>query len=247
MHLFRRTSGCRIPLCAIDVSRRTFLFRRGVGDGKGAFIGNFPVAAESDQKDFYNNVPFLLPDASAADASVFLQKYDVGCVPVLSNDSKELVGMFSERDLARAIAGLSFSNPRLPELPKETTPVGAHSHLPSRKKGSNNTPHVATPAPSSSFSTTTAAVDLVPINFHEIKVEDLMSKNVVSIIQGTSLSEALLIMDQNNIRHLAVVSAANQKQIVGLLSMRDIMHRHLKGESQATTEDFMQWVLKMSS
>lgn len=223
-----------------SISRRTFLFRRGVGDGKGAFIGNFPVAAESDQKDFHNNVPFLLPDASAAEASVFLQKYDVGCVPVLSNDSKELIGMFSERDLARAIAGLSFSNPRLPELPKETTPVGAHSHLPTKRQGSNLSP--ATPAPS-----TSTAVDLVPINFHEIKVEDLMSKTVISIIQGTSLSEALLIMDQNNIRHLAVVAAGNQKHIVGLLSMRDIMHRHLKGESQATTEDFMQWVLKMSS
>jgi CBS domain-containing protein len=245
MYLFRRSfaaTGCCIPSRNVVISRRTFIFRRGVGDGKGAFIGNFPVAAESDQKDFHNNVPFLLPDASAADASVFLQKYDVGCVPVLSNDSKDLIGMFSERDLARAIAGLSFSNPRLPELPRETTPVGAHSHLPSRSKGANSPPPAPTPS-----SSTTATVDLVPINFHEIKVEDLMSKNVISIIQGTSLSEALLIMDQNNIRHLAVVSAANQKHIVGLLSMRDIMHRHLKGESQATTEDFMQWVLKMSS
>lgn len=229
------------PSHSLELQSRSFLFRRGVGDGKGAFIGNFPVAAESDQKDFYNNVPFLMQDATAADASVFLQKYDVGCVPVLRADTKELVGMFSERDIARAVAGLSFSNPRLPELPRESTPVGAHSHLPSRKVPPQTLN--GSPAPPSS----STVVDLVPVNFHEIKVEELMSKNVISIIQGTSLSEALLIMDQNNIRHLPVVSSVNQKQIVGLLSMRDIMHRHLKGESQATTEDFMQWVLKMSS
>jgi CBS domain-containing protein len=243
MLLFRRRLAITDLVRSLPMQRRTFLFRRGVGDGKGAFVGNFPVANEVDHKDFYNNVPFLSQDASAADASVFLQKYDVGCVPVLHNESKELVGMFSERDLARTIAGLSFVSPRLPELPRETTPVGAHSHLPPRKQPSSSTPRSCaidvSPAETSDA--------LVPINFHEIKVEELMCKNVISIAQGTSLSEALLIMDQNNIRHLPVVSATAPKQIVGLLSMRDIMHRHLKGESQATTEDFMQWVLKMSS
>lgn len=243
MRSLRLINPCASATCWLNPSataRRAFLFRRGVGDAKGVFIGNFPVAAEGDQSDFYNKVPFLKQDATAADASVFLQKYDVGCVPVLHPDTMELVGMFSERDIARAVAGLSFSKPRLPELPQDSTPVGAHSHLPKRKVDSTT---VSVDANTQSSST----VDLIPINFHEMKVVDLMSKNVVSIVQGTSLSEALLIMDQNNIRHLPVVAVGAPKRIVGLLSMRDIMHRHLKGELQATTEDFMQWVVKMSS
>jgi CBS domain-containing protein len=84
-------------------------------------------------------------------------------------------------------------------------------------------------------------------DFTNVSVSRIMSTNVVSVVQGTSLSEVLLIMDRNNFRHVPVVSKADPKEVVGLISMRDIMHKHVNGESTATVEDFMNWVLKMSS
>lgn len=230
----------RHHLCEVILvsQKRSFFFPRGVEKAKGVFIGNFPAASEGDSDDFYNKVPFLNHDVSVADAAVFLQKYDVGCVPVLNRSTKELVGMFSERDIARAVAAMSFGKPPLPDLPADTTPVGAQSH------------HKVTPPKTvlgSAQQDTLCSSSPLTLDFHQLKVDDIMSKKVISIAQGTSLSEALMIMDQNNFRHLPVVSQQNAKLIVGLVSMRDIMHRHVQGEGKATTEDFMQWVLKMSS
>jgi len=231
----------------LNHQRRSFFFPRGVEHAKGVFIGNFPAAFEGDSADFFDKVPFLNHDATVADAAVLLAKYDVGAVPVLQRNSKELVGMFSERDVARAVSTLSYSNPPLPDLPADSTPVGAQSHHKPQRKYSIS--------PSSTHCTSSSATgdthgstskQPLQIDFHQLHVEDIMSRQVISIVQGTSLSEALMIMDQNNLRHLPVVSHADPKRVVGLLSMRDIMHRHIRGEAQATTEDFMQWVLKMS-
>lgn len=209
----RRFTSCQ---CAMRREVRSVFFPRGVEAPKGAFIGNFPVASQADEKDFFNQVPFLCQDVSVADASIFLLKYDVGCVPVLHRSTKDLVGMISERDVARAVGKLSFAKLPIVEAQGRSEPSSGPEHR-------------------------------LLVDFHKITVEEIMSKQVVSIVQGTSLSEALMIMDNNNFRHLPVVAQNNSKRIVGLLSMRDIMHRHVKGEAKATTEDFMQWVLKMSS
>lgn len=242
-------------VCSALVPNRSFFFPRGVEHAKGVFIGNFPAASEGDSADFFDKVPFLNHDATVADAAVLLAKYDVGAVPVLQRHSKELVGMFSERDIARAVSTLSYSNPPLPDLPPDSTPVGAQSHHKPQRKYTISPSSTQCTSSSTTGETvqggggngaSSSSKQPLQIDFHQLRVEDIMSHRVISIVQGTSLSEALMIMDQNNLRHLPVVSHHDPKRVVGLLSMRDIMHRHIRGEAQATTEDFMQWVLKMS-
>eukprot|EP00744_Colponema_vietnamica_P023801 GILI01034552.1.p1 GENE.GILI01034552.1~~GILI01034552.1.p1 ORF type:complete len:229 (-),score=6.50 GILI01034552.1:100-786(-) len=169
-------------------------FPRSVEDPKGAFVGNFPTDdACLDIDNFHNKVPYLRPDVSLLVASVFLRKFDVGCVPVLDS-TKKVIGMFSERDLARWVGHQSQSK-----------------------------------------------------SASEATVSEVMSKAVIHCNDATTFEDALAIMDKHNFRHLPVMSHKDPQELVGLLSMRDIMHQQVKGKGKGHVDDFMHWVLKMSS
>ena len=164
------------------------VFPKGTEVAKGAFIGNFPTdGASLDPSHFHNGVPYMTPALLLSDASEFLSTYDVGAVPVLTQDTKKLIGMISERDIAR----------KLKTMAPNTT------------------------------------------------VSDVMSRTVITCPPGLSLTEALLKMDKHNFRHLPVVDPATG-DVVGLLSMRDIVHQQLHHGVQEV-DAFMSWVTKMSS
>eukprot|EP00759_Apiculatamorpha_spiralis_P049136 PhF_6_TR44188/c1_g1_i2/m.67756 len=160
-------------------------FPKGTDLAKGAFIGNYPSdGASYDPKEFHNGVPYMTPKMTLTQAAEFLTKYDVGAVPVLDTTTKTLVGMISERDLAR----------KIPSMTPTTT------------------------------------------------VADVMAQKVVTCTPGLSLHDALVKMDTNNFRHLPVVDPQTG-DVVGLLSMRDVVHQQLvRGVEEV--DDFMNWVTK---
>ena len=54
------------------------------------------------------------------------------------------------------------------------------------------------------------------------KVKDIMSENIVSVTSSQTAEEALSLMIENQIRHLAVME---EDSLVGVLSMRDILKK----------------------
>jgi CBS domain-containing protein len=60
-----------------------------------------------------------------------------------------------------------------------------------------------------------------PTSFRQ-KVEDIMTRNVVSVAPKTPLGDCRQIMLQNNIRHLPIVEDG---RAVGILSIRDVMEK----------------------
>lgn len=215
------TSVCPMsPRVCATASATAASFPRSVEEAKGAFVGNFPAqGAKLEATDFYNKVPFLRPDATLVEASAFLSHYDLGCVPVLNDEApRSVIGMLSERDLARWIAS-------------------SHS---ATTASSADTAASALPSPRTTL------------------VRDIMVKDVIFCTDETTLEEALAIMDKHNFRHLPVMSSklrkgcgtasgdVAQRDLVGLLSMRDIMHQHVRGAGKGDVDDFMSWVLRMS-
>ena len=77
----------------------------------GAFLGRFPAKDVDvvNAAEFLNGVPFLEETATLQEAARFLAKIDAGAVPVLAGKAadghaRRVVGMLSERDIARAFA-----------------------------------------------------------------------------------------------------------------------------------------------
>ena len=54
------------------------------------------------------------------------------------------------------------------------------------------------------------------------KVKDIMSENIISVTSSQTAEEALALMIENQIRHLAVME---DDSLVGVLSMRDILKK----------------------
>ena len=54
------------------------------------------------------------------------------------------------------------------------------------------------------------------------KVKDIMSENIISVTSSQTAEEALALMIENQIRHLAVME---EDSLVGVLSMRDILKK----------------------
>lgn len=54
------------------------------------------------------------------------------------------------------------------------------------------------------------------------KVKDIMSENIISVTSCQTAKEALALMIENQIRHLAVMEEGS---LVGVLSMRDILKK----------------------
>lgn len=54
----------------------------------------------------------------------------------------------------------------------------------------------------------------------EEKVENVMTKNPITILYSEYINKALYIMSENNIRHLPVVN--KEGKLVGMVSIRDI-------------------------
>ena len=192
------SSSAAVPVGTVvsDAMKRR-PFPQGVDASKGAFIGNYPAdGAELDVADFHNNVPIVRNTATVVEVSKLLAKYDVGCVPVLDSDNS-LVGMISERDLARWIGRVISQDGTFPKA----------------------------------------------------TAQQLMSPNVVKCHTDTCLSEALRLMYKHNFRHLPIVEKGPDGDLVGLLSMRDIITLEQRGSDAAASDvdDFMKWVLRMSS
>jgi CBS domain-containing protein len=65
----------------------------------------------------------------------------------------------------------------------------------------------------------------------DVKIKDVMSKNLLVVKPGDDLDYVMAIMIQNNIRHTPVVEESG---LVGLLSMRDVVRvlvKNLKAEN----------------
>ncbi len=65
----------------------------------------------------------------------------------------------------------------------------------------------------------------------DVKIRDVMSKNLLVVKPGDDLDYVMAIMIQNNIRHTPVVEESG---LVGLLSMRDVVRvlvKNLKAEN----------------
>ena len=59
-------------------------------------------------------------------------------------------------------------------------------------------------------------------NLDNFKVKDIMSENIISVTSSQTAEDALSLMKENQIRHLAVMEAGS---LVGVLSMRDILKK----------------------
>ena len=59
-------------------------------------------------------------------------------------------------------------------------------------------------------------------NLDNFKVKDIMSENIISVTSSQTAGDALALMIENQIRHLAVMEAGS---LVGVLSMRDILKK----------------------
>jgi CBS domain-containing protein len=65
----------------------------------------------------------------------------------------------------------------------------------------------------------------------DVKIKDVMSKNLLVVKPGDDLDYVMAIMIQNNIRHTPVIEESG---LVGLLSMRDVVRvlvKNLKAEN----------------
>jgi len=75
-----------------------------------------------------------------------------------------------------------------------------------------------------------------PERFQQMRVKDVMSKNLITADAKRPFTEVLKLMQQYNIRHMPVV---RDKRIVGIVSLRDLMVRYeenlenLLGEKEA--------------
>ena len=59
-------------------------------------------------------------------------------------------------------------------------------------------------------------------DLENFKVKDIMSENIISVTSSQTAEEALALMIENQIRHLAVMEEGN---LVGVLSMRDVLKK----------------------
>ena len=59
-------------------------------------------------------------------------------------------------------------------------------------------------------------------NLDNFKVKDIMSENIISVTSSQTAEDALSLMIENQIRHLAVMEEGS---LVGVLSMRDILKK----------------------
>ena len=59
-------------------------------------------------------------------------------------------------------------------------------------------------------------------DLENFKVRDIMSENIVSVTSSQTAEEALALMIENQIRHLAVMEEGS---LVGVLSMRDVLKK----------------------
>jgi CBS domain-containing protein len=69
-------------------------------------------------------------------------------------------------------------------------------------------------------------VELISIknaDIEDFKVRDIMSEKIISISSAETSGDALNLMIENQIRHLAVME---NKKLIGVLSMRDILKKN---------------------
>lgn len=55
----------------------------------------------------------------------------------------------------------------------------------------------------------------------DVKVDQLMTRKIVSCTPNTSVEDAIVLMQENGIRHLPVVE--NDKHLIAMISMRDLI------------------------
>ena len=60
-------------------------------------------------------------------------------------------------------------------------------------------------------------------DIEDFKVRDIMSEKIISITSAETSGDALNLMIENQIRHLAVME---NKKLIGVLSMRDILKKN---------------------
>ena len=69
-------------------------------------------------------------------------------------------------------------------------------------------------------------------------VKDVMTRNVYTVTSDTSMDECIALMSRHHIRHLPVVENG---QLVGLVSIRDVMQAALEDKAHAvkSIEDYI--------
>lgn len=70
-------------------------------------------------------------------------------------------------------------------------------------------------------------------NSKETKVEDIMTRDVVTVAPGTGTRACMTLMSQKNIRHLPVVDGA---AVLGMISIRDILNDIIADHEQTISQ-----------
>ncbi|MBT0569986.1 CBS domain-containing protein [Curvibacter sp. CHRR-16] len=71
----------------------------------------------------------------------------------------------------------------------------------------------------------TRKVALAGKNSRELKVQDIMTTQVISVAPSTSTDECMALMSQRKIRHLPIVDGT---RVMGMVSIRDLMDEILQ-------------------
>jgi len=79
----------------------------------------------------------------------------------------------------------------------------------------------------------TRKVALQGRNSREIRVADIMTRDVISVAPGTGTRTCMALMSQKKIRHLPVVDGA---RVLGMISIRDIMDDIIADHEQTISQ-----------
>ena len=146
------------------------------------------------------DVVYLHPDDSIFDAAKLFSQLDIHGLPVVKDD--KLIGMITVTDIIRFI---DIKTDNIPELKG----AGIHDVILAIFK---------TVKSSESFEK-----ELEKIS--NSKIEDIMSKELITINQKATFLEIAKIMDKNNIHRVPVVS---RNRLIGMITGVDLMKVLLK-------------------
>lgn len=75
----------------------------------------------------------------------------------------------------------------------------------------------------------------------ETPVSDIMTRKVIRVTPDDSLGKCMQLMDGNKIRHLPVVSPSNELEVIGFLSVSDIVSAVI-ADQRNTIEQLKQYI-----
>ncbi len=75
----------------------------------------------------------------------------------------------------------------------------------------------------------------------ETLLADIMTRHVITVKETNSIEQCMVLMSDNKIRHLPVVADDNEKKVIGVLSISDIVRAVIEQQEQ-TIEHLHQYI-----